>query len=312
MKTKLCLQGLLVLLCILSLDGCSPPAKQTSSVSGTIECDVVHLASRHGGRIEKINAREGDSLRTGDVLIELDAAELVAQRDQAKALLAEMVAGPRPQEIDAARHDWESVVAELDLAKLEAQRTEKLFADKTISEGERDSVMARARTLEKNVAAAKSRHDLLLAGTRPEKIAQAQASLAQVEAQLREMRLAVPTNTTVEVLNVKVGDVVGPNREVATLLLPGYLWARVFVPEPWLGHIKVGDKVTAAVDGFPGQTFAGVVEQIQRSAEFTPRNVQTVEERVKQVFGVKIRLENSEDKLRAGMTAGVVFPNVPK
>ena len=312
MKTKLCLQGLLVLLCILSLDGCSPPAKQTSSVSGTIECDVVHLASRHGGRIEKINAREGDSLRTGDVLIELDAAELVAQRDQAKALLAEMVAGPRPQEIDAARHDWESVVAELDLAKLEAQRTEKLFADKTISEGERDSVMARARTLEKNVAAAKSRHDLLLAGTRPEKIAQAQASLAQVEAQLREMRLAVPTNTTVEVLNVKVGDVVGPNREVATLLLPGYLWARVFVPEPWLGHIKIGDKVTAAVDGFPGQTFAGVVEQIQRSAEFTPRNVQTVEERVKQVFGVKIRLENSEDKLRAGMTAGVVFPNVPK
>ena len=312
MKTKLCLQGLLVLLCILSLDGCSPPATKTPSVSGTIECDVVHLASRYGGRIERINAREGDSLRTGDVLIELDAAELAAQRDLARASLAEMVAGPRPQEIDAARHDWESVMAELDLAKVEAQRSEKLFADKTISEGERDRVMARARTLEKNVAAAKSRHDLLLAGTRPEKIAQAQASLAQVEAQLREMRLAVPTNTTVEVLNVKVGDVVGPNREVATLLLPGYLWARVFVPEPWLGHIKVGDKVTAAVDGFPGQTFAGVVEQIQRSAEFTPRNVQTVEERVKQVFGVKIRLENSADKLRAGMTADVVFPNIPK
>ena len=312
MKTKLCAQRLLVLLCILALDGCSPPATKTPSVSGTIECDVVHLASRYGGRIERINAREGDSLRTGDVLIELDAAELIAQRDQAKALLAEMVAGPRPHEIDAARHDWESVVTELDLAKLEARRTEKLFADKTISEGERDSVIGRARTLEKNVAAAKSRHDLLLAGTRPEKIAQAQASLAQVEAQLREMRLAVPTNTTVEVLNVKVGDVVGPNREVATLLLPGYLWARVFVPEPWLGHIKIGDKVTAAVDGFPGQTFAGVVEQIQRSAEFTPRNVQTVEERVKQVFGVKIRLENSADKLRAGMTADVVFPNIPK
>lgn len=312
MNTNLRLQGLLALLCILSLEGCSPPTTKTASVSGTIECDVVHLASRYGGRIEKINAREGDSLRTGDVLIELDAAELVAQRDQAKALLAEMVAGPRPQEIDAARHDWESVVAELDLAKLEAQRTEKLFADKTVSEGERDSVMARARTLEKNMAAAKSRHDLLLAGTRPEKIAQAKASLAQVEAQLREMHLVVPTNTTVEVLNVKVGDVVGPNREVATLLLPGYLWARVFVPEPWLGHIKIGDKVTAAVDGLPGQTFSGVVEQIQRSAEFTPRNVQTVEERVKQVFGVKIRLENSADKLRAGMTADVVFPNVPK
>lgn len=312
MKTKLCLPGLLALVCILSLDGCSPPAPTTPSVSGTIECDVVRLASRYGGRVEKILAREGDQLRTGDVLVELDAAELVAQRDQAKALLAELVAGPRMEEIDAARHDWESVVAELDLARLEANRTEKLFADKTISEGERDSVLARARTLEKNVAAAKSRHDLLLAGTRPERIAQAKASLAQVETQLKEMRLVTPTNTTVEVLNVKVGDVVGPNREVATLLLPGYLWARVFVPEPWLGHIKVGEKVSATVDGFPAQNFSGVVEQIQRSAEFTPRNVQTVEERVKQVFGVKIRLENSDDKLRAGMTADVVFSNVPK
>lgn len=244
--------------------------------------------------------------------MELDAAELAAQRDQAKALLAEMVAGPRAEEIDAARHDWESVVAELDLARLEAKRTGMLFAEKTISEGERDTVLARARTLEKTVAAAKSRHDLLLAGTRPEKIAQAKASLAQIESQLREMRLTVPTNTTVEVLNVKVGDVVGPNREVATLLLPGYLWARVFVPEPWLGHIKVGDKINATIDGLPGQTFSGVVEQIQRGAEFTPRNVQTVEERVKQVFGVKIRLENSGDKLRAGMTADVVFPNGPK
>ena len=312
MNTKLCLRGLPALLYLLLPGGCTPAAPTSPSVSGTIECDVVHLASRYGGRVEKIHAREGDSLRTGDVLVELDAAELAAQRDQAKALLAEMVAGPRAEEIDAARHDWESVVAELDLARLEAKRTGMLFAEKTISEGERDTVLARARTLEKTVAAAKSRHDLLLAGTRPEKIAQAKASLAQIESQLREMRLTVPTNTTVEVLNVKVGDVVGPNREVATLLLPGYLWARVFVPEPWLGHIKVGDKINATIDGLPGQTFSGVVEQIQRGAEFTPRNVQTVEERVKQVFGVKIRLENSGDKLRAGMTADVVFPNGPK
>jgi len=94
--------------------------------------------------------------------------------------------------------------------------------------------------------------------------------------------------------------------------LTNHIWVRVFVPEPWLGRIAVGEAVEVRVDSFPGKDFAGTVEQIQRSAEFTPRNVQTVGERVKQVFGVKVRLDNAEDRLRAGMAADVSFPNVPK
>jgi HlyD family secretion protein len=116
----------------------------------------------------------------------------------------------------------------------------------------------------------------------------------------------------VEVLSVKVGDVLVPNQPVATLLLTNHIWVRVFVPEPWLGHIKVGDVVKVRVDSFVGKDFAGAVEQIAREAEFTPRNVQTVGERVKQVFGVKVRLDNAEGELRAGMAADVVFPGTPK
>jgi HlyD family secretion protein len=100
------------------------------------------------------------------------------------------------------------------------------------------------------------------------------------------------------------------NREVATLLLPQHLWVRVFVPEPWLGLIKVGDHVRVRVDSFPDKDFDGTVEQVNRQAEFTPRNVQTVEDRIRQVFGVKIRLPNNDDKLRAGMAADAYFPNV--
>ncbi len=110
----------------------------------------------------------------------------------------------------------------------------------------------------------------------------------------------------------RVGDVLAPNREIATMLLPNPLWVRVFVPEPWLGHIKAGDKVTVETDAFPKQPFQGTVVQLARAAEFTPRNVQTVEERIKQVFGVKIGLKNESDKLRAGMSVDVVFPNVVK
>jgi multidrug resistance efflux pump len=153
---------------------------------------------------------------------------------------------------------------------------------------------------------------MLREGTRPERLAQARAQLEEIEAQFREMQIVAPTDSILEILSVKVGDVLAPNREVATLILPSYLWVRVYVPQPWLGHIKLGDEVRARVDSFRDDEFNGVVEQINRQAEFTPRNVQTVEDRIRQVFGVKIRLENREDKLRAGMSADVTFPNVPK
>jgi multidrug resistance efflux pump len=110
-----------------------------------------------------------------------------------------------------------------------------------------------------------------------------------------------------EVLSVKVGDVLAANQDAATLLLTNHLWVRVYVPEPWLGHIPLGEKVAVRVDSDPGKDFSGVVEQIARAAEFTPRNVQTVGERIKQVFGIKVRLDNPEGKLRAGMAADVTF-----
>ena len=126
-----------------------------------------------------------------------------------------------------------------------------------------------------------------------------------------EMKISAPSDCTLEVLSVKVGDVLAPNQQVATLLLP-HIWVRVYVPEPWLGHIKIGDSVKVRADGFPGKDFSGMVEQIARQAEFTPRNVQTAEERVKQVFGIKVRLENQSGDLRAGMSVDVSFSGLGK
>jgi len=293
--------------------GCSvEDPSRGRSVSGTIETDEVRVASRYGGRVVKISAAEGDSLQTAQPLVELDAAELKAKRDRVAAQVAEYEAGPRPQEIDAAKHDWEARAAESDQARVDAKRAEELFTQKTISATEHDQTLTRASTLEKNVAAAKSRYDLLLAGTRAERLAQVRAELAETDANLREMSIVAPSNSVLEVLSVKVGDVLAPNQALATLLLTDHLWVRVFVPEPWLGHIQLGEPVRVRVDSDPGKDFSGKVEQIARSAEFTPRNVQTVGERVKQVFGIKVRLDNQEGKLRAGMAADVAFPNVQK
>jgi HlyD family secretion protein len=294
------------------LTSCNPNPGSTNSVSGTIETDEVRVASRYGGRVEKLFAQDGDSLKAGQVIAELDAAELPARRDRIAALLAELEAGPRKEEIAATKADWETQLAQLDFARADAKRAEELFAQKTISITERDQAVMRANSLDKSVAAAKSKYDLLLAGTRLEQIAQVRAQLAELDTQLREMKIFAPGDCVLEVLNVKVGDVLPPNQPIATLLLTNHLWVRVFAPEPWLGHIKLGDSAKVRVDSFPGKDFPGVVEQINRAAEFTPRNVQTVDERIKQVFGVKVRLENSEGQLRAGMSADVEFPSVPK
>ena len=272
----------LVALSIL-LPSCS---KRSNAVSGTIEVDEVHVGPRSGGRVEKIFAWEGDHLRPGQPVVQLEASELKARRDLAEA------------QINTAIHDADAHAAQLNFLRGDAKRQQDLFKRKVVSPNDAERADSLAKAEEKNLEAAKMR------------VTQARAQLADIDAQLAEMQVMAPAESVLEVLSVKVGDVLPPNREVATLLLPEHLWVRVYVPEPWLGQIKVGDHVRVRVDSFPGKDFDGVVEQVNRQAEFTPRNVQTVEDRIRQVFGVKIRLPNNDDRLRAGMSADAYFPNV--
>ena len=267
------------------LAGCSG---RKNAVSGTIEVDEAHVGPRFSGRVEKIFAREGDYLHEGQVIVQLDASELRARRDLAAA------------QIDTAIHDADAQEAQLQFLRDDARRQQDLLKRKVVSPNDAERADSASKSQEKNVAAAKMR------------VAQARAQLADIDAQLAEMQVIAPADSILEVLSVKVGDILVPpfNQEVATLLLTGHLWVRVYVPESWLGLIKLGEHVRVRVDSFPGKDFDGVVEQINRQAEFTPRNVQTVADRIKQVFGVKVRLPSDDDRLRAGMTADVYFPNV--
>jgi RND family efflux transporter MFP subunit len=220
------------------------------------------------------------------LIVQLDASELRARRDLAAA------------QIDTAIHDADSQQAQLEFLRDDARRQQDLLKRKVVSPNDAERAASAANAQEKNVQAARMR------------VTQARAQLADIDAQLAEMQVTAPTDSVLEVLSVKVGDVLPANREAATLLLIQHLWVRVYVPETWLGHIKLGEHVRVRVDSFPGKDFDGVVEQISRQAEFTPRNVQTVADRIKQVFGVKIRLPSNDERLRAGMSADVYFPNV--
>lgn len=265
------------------LSGCN---RQTDTVSGTIEVDEVHVASRSAGRVEKIFAWEGDTLKAGTPIVQLEASELKARRDLAAA------------QINTAQHDVEAQSAQLEFLRAEAWRQQDLLKRNTVSPSEAERAMSAAKAQEMNIAAARAR------------VEQTLAQLADMDAQINEMKIVAPADSILEILSVKVGDVLPANREVATLILPDRLWVRVYVPELWLGSIKLNETVRVRVDSHPGRDFSGVVEQVNRKAEFTPRNVQTVEDRIKQVFGVKVRLDNKEDQLRAGMSADIFFPNV--
>jgi HlyD family secretion protein len=265
------------------LAGCSD---RKNTVSGTIEVDEAHVGPRMAGRVEKIFAQEGDRLHEGQLIAQLEASELLARKDLAAA------------QIDTAIHDADAQAAQLEFLRADATRQADLLKRKVVSPNDTERAESAAKAQQKSVEAAQQR------------IVQARAQLADIDAQLKEMQVVAPMDSVLEVLNVKAGDVLPPNGEVATLLLPQHLWVRVYVPEPWLGLIKVGDQVRVQVDSFPGKDFPGTVEQVNRQAEFTPRNVQTVEDRIRQVFGVKVRLPNDDDHLRAGMAADVYFPNV--
>src|SRR5437773_3670722 len=169
--------------------------RQNNAVSGTIEVDEVHVGPRSGGRVEKIFAQEGDRLRAGQPIVQLEASELLARRDLAEA------------QINTAIHDAEAQDAQLSFLRDDALRQQDLLRRHVVSPNDAERASSAAKTQEKNVDAARMR------------VTQARAQLADVDAQLAEMQVTAPLDSILEILSVKVGDVLPANREVATLLL---------------------------------------------------------------------------------------------
>src|SRR2546423_9785861 len=191
-----------------------------NTVSGTIEVDEAHVGPRSSGRVEKIFAQEGDRLHEGQLIAQLEAPELRARRNLAAA------------QIDTAIHDADAQSAQLEFLRADAKRQADLLRRKVVSPNDAERADSAAKAQEKSLEAAQMR------------VSQARAQLADIDAQWKEMQVLAPAESILEVFNVKVGDILVPpfNQEVATLLLPQHLWVRVYVPEPWLGKIKLGDQ----------------------------------------------------------------------
>ncbi len=265
---------------------------------------------------------------------EIDQAR--ASAAQAKAEYDQRKNGYRQEDIDAAKADLDRASADEVRAKLDSQRYDALAEKDLVSKQQRDSAdanwkMALAQKQNaqqkldelrrgyrpEEIAAAEARYhqtqatlEMYKRGSRREDIAAAKAAVAYDEARFRERQVLAPAAATVEVLDVRPGDLIPPNTPVATLLERDQIYVRIYIPETEIGKVHLGQKAEIRVDSFPNQSFDGVVEQINQQAEFLPRNVQTREERIHQVFGVKVRIDDSSHRVLAGMAADVkLSPN---
>lgn len=274
--------------------------------SGTVEANSAKVGSTIGGRVSAVHAREGQTVAAGAPLVSLetDLLDLSLREQQAlisqrEADLARALKGPRDEELARGKIEW--AAAETDRKRLQA-----LYDDGVIGRREYDAAQVREAT---------SRESLrqLQNGSRREDVAVAKAALARERERLeyllrqrREMEIVAPFAGTIEVLDLRPGDIVGAAQPVAEVLAAEDLWLRVYVPEPQLGRVVVGQQVSVSIDSHPERSFMGTVVEIRDRGEYTPRNIQTPETRVDQVFGVKVRLEPAPE-IKAGMAATVRF-----
>ena len=251
-----------------------------------------------------VHAEEGATVRKGDPLVtfetDLGALQIREQRARVaemRAGLARVSAGPRREETARARAGAEN-------AERERRRLKALFDQGVIGRQQYEDAATRARV-------AQEAYRELQRGSRAEDLDAARAALDREEQRLafllrqsEEAVVRAPADGVVESLDLRPGDLVAANRPVARVLEPGQLWARIWVPEPSLGLVRVGQRVAITVDSFPGREFPGRIVEIRQQGEYTPRNIQTRKQRMDQVFGAKVAIDPAPE-LKPGMAAEV-------
>lgn len=241
--------------------------QEVIEASGTVEVTEVNVAFKTAGRVMNLFAEEGGSVARGVKLAALDSAEHSAQVAQNRANLR-------------------NAEAQLEKAKRDLERAEVLYGKEVVSAQQLD--------------AARTGYDISSA-----QVQQAAAALRLSEVRLRDTVLSAPAAGVVLRKNVEPGETVAAGVPIFTIGDLDEPWVKVYIREEKLGHVKLGQQAQVMTDSYPGKSYPGTVTFISSEAEFTPKNVQTREERVKLVFGVKVSLKNENHELKPGMPADV-------
>ena len=296
-------------------------------VSGYVEATDVRVASEVGGRLLEVKVAEGDRVGADAVVARIDTADTdlavrraEAERDQAAAQLALLRAGSRPEDVrqasaqvQSAQADIRGAQAELEAAAADLDRFEGLLRANAGSVKQRDDARTRRDVAQARVHAAQERARAaadalarLRAGARPQEIAAARARVAMVDAQIASLQknagdavVKAPVGGIVTSRLLDTGEMAAPRSPIVVITDLDHAWANVYVDERVVPRLTIGQAATIVTDA--GQRIAGTITFISPKAEFTPRNVQTADERSKLVYRVKVTVDNRNGILKPGM-----------
>jgi HlyD family secretion protein len=308
-------------------------------VSGHVEATEVRVASQVGGPIVEVRVAEGDRVQDGTVLARLDShdAELALARARADRAVADaqlrlLQAGARAEDVSvadaqrtAAEADVSVAAAERAAAEVDVDRFERLLASNSGTRKQRDDAVARlnvakereraaqerARSAEEHVARVK-------AGPRREELDAARARIEAADQQMATWNKAItdatvyaPTSGVVTASLVNPGELAQRGMPLVVIADLDNAWANVYVDEPMVPRLRMGQDVQLFTDA-GGVAVPGTITFISSSAEFTPRNVQTADDRAKLVYRVKVSVDNREGVLKAGMPVEAEIPLVDR
>ena len=304
--------------------GAAPAADRAT---GYIEATEVRVAAEVGGRLLEVKVAEGDRVAAGDVVARLDTSDtdllvrrVTAEREQAEAQLALLRAGSRREDIrqaasqvQAAQSETRAAQAELDAATADLERFEGLLRANAGSVKQRDDAKtrrevaaARVRGAQERAQAASDTLAKVRSGARPQEVDAARARVSAVDAQLATLQknigdavLKAPVAGIVTSKLLDAGELAAPRAPVVVITDLDHAWANVYVDERLVPRLKIGQAATLVTDA--GQRLPGTITFISPKAEFTPRNVQTADERSKLVYRIKVTADNKDGVLKPGM-----------
>ncbi|HPA56219.1 MAG TPA: efflux RND transporter periplasmic adaptor subunit [bacterium] len=291
------------------------------TLSGTVESKDVRISSLVGGRITEVNYDEGDEVKKDSIIAKIDCRDYELQLAQAetvisgaKAKLRLIKSGARKEDIASASESNKQAQIALDKANKEYERFEKLFETGSVTEKELDDIKVVRDRAQSQFD--QSRHILekLQNGAQIEEIDSVIASVKQAEAskaillkKISDCVILSPSDGTVLHRLAEPGEIASPGMAILTLSDISKVRIRAFVPEKELGHIKNGAEVQLFIDTFPKISFSGKIASISTEAEFTPKTIQTADERVKTVYEFKVIAENKDRIFKPGMPVDIVI-----
>lgn len=296
---------------------CSKKSDLYLKFSGVIEGKEIEVSSKIAGLIKEIYVDEGDKINVNDIIAVIDCSDYEIQKKQIEAMVESAVAnlkiiekGARSEDLRVAEEAKKQAETNLRSAEKDFNRAKRLFEEKSITEKQWEDARTRYEIALANFKQAEENLKKMKKGAREEememaraKVKEAMALLESIEKRIKDCEILSPSEGIVSVKLREKGEMVNAGTPIVKILTAEKVYLYIYIPEKELGFVRIGDVAEVRVDSFPERKFIGKVVFISPEAEFTPRQVQTEDERTKLVFKAKIEMENKEGILKVGMPA---------